>query len=150
VSRPPAASIIRACSSVALAFNADLVKEVWLYGSMIDRTKIEVADIDILEITGQPECSREEINQLYDKLFEKLGIPVPDRGLFWEFAREKRLRRHFLHERKKHRLLSFDGIPSTFQLDSPCQLIFSKKLGGRLYDGPLMPRHPDATDRSLG
>lgn len=96
-----------ACAAVNartdLPFN---VREVWLFGSMIDATKLEVGNVDIVVEFGQAEgYDRASALKRHRPLAKAMGIG-PQSGLMSVFGDEIFVQRQLLHGGRRHPLLA--------------------------------------------
>ncbi len=132
-------------SCAAINTRAELpfyVKEVWLFGSMIDSARMDVGDIDfVIETDRRANASKS--SETYERLAKELGINTSSYDVFRmpRFAVEK----YLLYGPRQHPLLKPSPLKDLVALACPCQLVFTEANGRSL--GPIFDKHPIATDK---
>lgn len=124
---------------------------MWLFGSVIDDNKNDVADIDIVPIFGRPEhfSGFEGRKARFRELADQMGgIDLIERaGVFAPFRAESFVIGQLIYGGRRHHLLAPNDLDQLLQLGCQCKLIFDKKRGGEVED-PVLPRHPNSHGRS--
>jgi hypothetical protein len=124
------------------------VQEVWLFGSMINPEKEDVADIDLVMISR----FREDFQGDRNKRFEELAKEIGGEDVLWNRRwypgwATGYVFNHVLHQGRRHPLLAFGSTNLLAALACPCQLIFDAARGGIVNDRVLM-RHPTSQGRA--
>ncbi|NTF17785.1 hypothetical protein G6L37_05180 [Agrobacterium rubi] len=133
-------------------FNADtraveFVERVWVFGSMIDPDKSDVADIDLVIETGR----RDDFPKGRKDTDEEMHRRYPEHvHRYWSSYHEEwsvaRARNKEIYGNRRHQLLSPNDIYTLMDLHRPCQLVFDDARGG-LVDDPVQPHHPMSLGR---
>ncbi|MHC2020400.1 hypothetical protein [Methylobacterium sp. CM6247] len=138
-----------ACATVNETKNLPFdVRQVWLFGSMIDAAKADVGDIDLVVEQGRPEAfaTWDRAQARFKELGKEMGAPRQS-GLMSIIGDQRFVERKLLHGDQRHALLSMNSSDELRDMACPCQLIFDASRGGRVSD-PVLPRHPDSIGRS--
>lgn len=127
------------------------VREVWLFGSMIDPIREEVADIDLVPVYDTPPnwSDPKERRKKFHALANELGgsAVVASAGVFGAARAQSYVINHFLHGGRRHRLLAVHEMHELLALTCSCRLIFDSGRGG-LVDDPPLSRHPQSETRA--
>jgi hypothetical protein len=139
-----------ACSAVNAREDLPFdVREVWLFGSLLDPAATDVADVDLVLETGQPKHFTGNPVDRFKELARELGgtSALDAGGILSLLQTPDFVKRHFLHGGRRNPLLSFAHMPELRDLACPCQLLFDAAQGGRV-SAPPLERHPKSTGRS--
>jgi predicted nucleotidyltransferase len=145
-------SFLNACAEINTRSDLPFdVQEVWLFGSMIDDNKGDVADIDIAPVFGRPKpFSDFKVREArFRELANQMGgaAVVNNAGVFAPFRAESYVIGQLIYGGHRHHLLAPNDLDQLLRLACPCKLIFDKKRGGEV-DDPVLPRHPNSSGRS--
>ncbi|BAF86863.1 unknown protein [Azorhizobium caulinodans ORS 571] len=124
------------------------ILEVWLFGSMLDPNKADVADIDLSVLTGTPADFKGDIIKRYDELAKAMGRTSIPQGVQKLWHGQQFVMNQLLYGGRRHPLLAvhFDGHALLRDMACPCQQLLAKD--GRTSDAPILPRHPSSTGRA--
>lgn len=124
------------------------VQEIWLFGSMIDPSRADVADIDIAIRFGRPEAFETTFFERFrDLALEMGGRSAVDAGGVLGLIRPEMYVVNQLLFGGHKRLFSVGTIEELQDLACPCRMIFDAARGGAV-DDPVLPRHPKSAGRA--
>ena len=117
------------------------VREIWLFGSMVDPDKADVGDIDFcLEIDRPPAFDDwDEAMKRYRALARELDAPYSADAYKW-------VKERMLYGARRHQLLAPNNVDRLIRMGSPCRLAFDERRGGRV-DDAVLARHPRSSGR---
>lgn len=117
------------------------VREIWLFGSMVDPSKADVGDIDFcLEIDRPPAFDDwDEAMNRYRALARELDAPNSADAYKW-------VKERMLYGARRHQLLAPNDVDRLIRMGSPCRLAFDDRRGGRV-DDAVLARHPGSSGR---
>jgi hypothetical protein len=124
------------------------VERIWLFGSYVANREV-VNDLDMVIETKRiparvtPEWDERVIQLACDMGGEKLVM----RSLSPRASARLYVQTRLTIGPRKHPRLSLIDVDGLKQLACECQLIFDRSRGGPV-DDPVLPKHPDATERS--
>lgn len=117
------------------------VREIWLFGSMIDPDRADVGDVDFcLEIDRPPAFDDwDEAMKRYWALARELDAPYSADAYKW-------VKERLLYGARRHQLLAPNDVERLVRMGSPCRLAFDDRRGGRV-DDAVLARHPGSSGR---
>jgi predicted nucleotidyltransferase len=117
------------------------VREIWLFGSMVDPDKADVGDIDFcLEIDRPPAFDDwDEAMKRYRALARELDAPYSADAYTW-------VKERMLYGARRHQLLAPNDVDRLVRMGNPCRLAFDDRRGGRV-DDAVLARHPKSSGR---
>ena len=117
------------------------VREIWLFGSMVDPDRADVGDIDFcLEIDRPPAFDDwDEAMKRYRALARELDAPYSADAYKW-------VKERLLYGARRHQLLAPNDVERLVRMGSPCRLAFDDRRGGRV-DDAVLARHPGSSGR---
>lgn len=124
------------------------IREVWLFGSMLDPAVEEVGDIDLVVQQGRTAAFEEgdSARERYRQLGKEMGAPET-RKWMGMFGDQEFVERQLLHGGHRHPFLSMNRVDELRDMACPCRLAFDASRGGRV-DDPILHRHPASKGRS--
>jgi hypothetical protein len=145
-------NLLKACAEVNARGDLPFdVQEVWLFGSMIDDGKSDIADVDIVPVFGRPKpfSDFKRRDARFRELADQMGgAPVVNNaGVFAPLRAESYVVGQLIYGGHRHHLLAPNDLDQLLRLASPCKLIFDKNRNGEV-DDPVLPRHPNSPGRS--
>ncbi|MDR7038941.1 hypothetical protein J2X36_003713 [Methylobacterium sp. BE186] len=123
------------------------IREVWLFGSMLDPGKVDVGDVDLVVDRGRPAAFEGSLVERYRELAREMGAG-DSRGIFCGYGDQGFVERQLLHDGRRHPILSISTtLDDLRDMACPCQRVFDASRGGRVTE-PVLPRHPNSAGRS--
>ncbi|SFL68239.1 hypothetical protein [Methylorubrum salsuginis] len=125
------------------------IREVWLFGSMLDPAVEAVGDIDLVVQQGRTAAFEggDRAWKRYRQLGKEMGAPQASGLMGSIFGAQIFVERQLLHGGHRHPLLSMNGADELRDLACPCRLVFDASRGGRVGD-PILHRHPASKGKS--
>lgn len=121
------------------------IGEVWIYGSMLDETKEDVGDIDIV-ILARRKAAFEgrsittHIDEHFPGLLPKTRDPL-------SFNAESAFLQKAVYGPRRHAVFSPNSLDTLINLHCPCAKVFDSAAGGRI-EFTLLPHHPESIERA--
>ncbi|MDE4914518.1 nucleotidyltransferase domain-containing protein [Methylobacterium sp. 092160098-2] len=117
------------------------VREIWLFGSMVDPDRADVGDIDFcLEFDRPPAFDDwDEAMERYRALARELDAPYSADAYTW-------VKERMLYGARRHQLLAPNDVDHLVRMGNPCRLAFDDRRGGRV-DDAVLARHPGSSGR---
>jgi len=121
---------------------------IWVFGSMIDPEREDVGDIDFVvensvKVSYKKMCFTDRIRHVMERFADHIrkgSDPIVD-------DLETQVFRKRLYGGRRHPLLAPNNLECLRSLHRPCQLVFDASRGGRV-DDPVLPHHPESTERA--
>jgi hypothetical protein len=140
-------TFLQACADVNARTDLPFdVREVWLFGRMIDDSKNDVVDIDIGPVFGHPERYDEfkERRARFEELAEEMGGAALFRnaGIMAPFRAQSYVINQLLYGGPQASSSCSQRYGQLLSLGCPCKLVFDKMRGE--IDDLVLPRHPQS------
>lgn len=123
------------------------VTKVWLFGSMIDATKTDVGDVDVVvESEPTPEFSGSNWQNADKILRERFGKFISKTAMARDQFIDTIIMNEFVFGKKRNKLLAPNDKDMLEDLHVPCKLIYDSERNGPV-DDPILPHLPSSKKR---
>lgn len=121
------------------------VDKIWVFGSLLDESKDDVGDIDV--VIESYRTGVVPFREMHDYVEENYPGVITDSFRYWrDHASEVFLNKAVFGPRR-HRLLAPNDISTLQGLHAPCAVVFDRARGG-IVDPEVLPHHPNSTERA--
>lgn len=122
------------------------VTKVWLFGSMIDDSKMDVGDIDVVvESIRNDAYKAQKWSDVKESLIERFSDLIPQTAIDEDRHLDSVALDSFIFG-KGNTLFAQSDVYMLRDLHVPCRLIYDSERGG-IVDDPTLPHHPKSTGR---